>query len=871
MRHLSLVFLWACILVCALGQAVRADDSPPADGPAPYAKFIDGAEAQHGLFTLWNKKGHVYVEIANTQLGKDFIQSAAPANGLGGWAMVWGEAMFAQTRLIQFTRTGNKIVITWPNTYFVAPEGSSRERSVQQSFSPSVVALAPIVAVDDVGGRVIFDAAPFLGDMLNLTANLKQNLGTTEPDQVYHLDPDRTYFGPSKSFPDNVIIEADQTFAADNPQVVDTVPDPRSIQMRVRYNIAQPPDDKDYMPRIADDRVGYVASPYLSFADTHRHDNNVNYIVRWNMQPSDPTKSISPAKHPMVFYLSNTIPDEYRQTVRESLLEWNPAFAKIGISDAVQVRDQPNDPTWDPDDIRYNVVRWVSEAYPSFGAEAQWIYDPRTGQLFHTGILVDAVEGSGPLNSWEYYIQPARGTSNKSWMHPVSYAMFKTAETNFGRVALSLMNNMDATTEFQYTLESLKSTILHESGHDMGFQHNFIGSDAYSAKDLQNHAFTSRMGVATSVMEYAPLNLWPKGKGQGHYWQTVLGPYDYYAIKWGYGRVPGARTPQDELPTLNRWASVWSNPLYRFASDEDVSYGNGHAIDPRVSWNDLTSDTLGWCGTQMDMAHNLMQVVDRRWPRPGHSFQEQRDAFGWLLVRYASCADIDEHFIGGEYISRAHKGDPGAAAPLQAVSRSEEQRAFQSLDRYLFAQSAWNFKPSLLNGLVYAEQAPLWGGNWAYNPPMRHDVAIAQIAAALQTNELGLMFQPTMLQRLDDLAMKTSPGQTMSLTDLFDWTQKSVYGDLRSTRFAPTQVRRNLQQWYARMLVTMWLRPVAGTPYDAQSLAGAKLVALQSDLRYAIGHKGLDELTNAHLQNLNNVVSRALDTRNVVPLTRPGM
>ncbi|HXN08346.1 MAG TPA: DUF5117 domain-containing protein, partial [Candidatus Acidoferrales bacterium] len=306
MRRIGFFLFCAAFLIISSVQAVRADDAD--SGPAAYTKFIVGAQSQPGLFTLWRKNGKVYVEVSKAQLGSDFIQSAAPANGLGGWALVWGEDMVAQTRLIRFTRTDNKIVITWPNTFFKAPAGSSRERSVEKSFSQSVVALTPIVAEDALTGKIVFDAAPFLGDVVNMTANLKQSLGTTDPDQTYRLDADRTYFGPTKAFPQNVIIEADQTFIAAANQTVDTVPDARSIQFRIVYNIALPPNDGDYMPRIYDDRLGFVASPYLKFGNDRHVDQNVNYIVRWNQQPSDPTKPISPAKHPMVFWLSNTIP-----------------------------------------------------------------------------------------------------------------------------------------------------------------------------------------------------------------------------------------------------------------------------------------------------------------------------------------------------------------------------------------------------------------------------------------------------------------------------------------------------------------------------------------------------------------------------------
>ena len=864
-RSTRVMSLLAVLLAISFLPAARADDADTT--PAPYAKFTAGAQSQSGLFTLWRKNGKVYVELSSAQLGKDFVQSAAPANGLGGWAIVWGEAMFAQTRLVRFTRADNKIVITWPNTFFKAPEGSARARSVEQSFSPSVAAVAPIVAEDASSGKIIFDGAPFLTDVLGMTTVLKTALATTDPSQTYKLDTDRTYFGPTKAFPENVIIEADQTFEADTPNAtVDTVPDPRSIQLRIVYNIAQPPDDKDYMPRLYDARVGFVASPYLKFGDDRKVDQNANYIIRWNMQPSDPTKAISPAKHPMVFWLSNTIPDEYRPTIRESLLTWNKAFEKIGISQAVQVRDQPDDPNWDPDDIRYNVVRWVTEAYPSFGAEAQWVYDPRTGQLFHTGILLDAVEGYGPPGSWQYFVTPARGMPRRGILAAQSYAMGKFAESSFGQVALTLMDRMDVQTQHQYTLDAIRSTVLHESGHDMGFQHNFIAANAYTAGDLQSMHFTQSEGVATSVMHYAPVNVWPKHEGQGTYWQTVLGPYDYYAIKWGYERIPGARSPQDEEPTLNRLAENWSKPSYMFASDEDVSWANGHAVDPRVEWFNLTNDTLAWCGTQLGLTQSLMHVVDQRWPQAGKPYEQERNAYGWLLVHYLRCDDMALHFIGGEYLSRAHKGDPGSTLPLQPVPRAQEQRAFGLLNQYLFSENAWHYRPSLLNSLVYTEEAPVWGGLWAYNPPPRHDIPIVQIAGDAQQGAVEQIFQPLMLQRLDDLAMRSSPGQTMSLADLFDWTQSGIYGDLRSKEYAPSEVRRNLQQWYARYLIGVWLRPDPGTPYDAQSLARLKLVQLQSDVRAALGRSGQAEMTRAHLESLNAVVSRALDTRNVVPM-----
>ena len=143
---------------------------------------------------------------------------------------------------------------------------------------------------------------------------------------------------------------------------------------------------------------------------------------------------------------------------------------------------------------------------------------------------------------------------------------------------------------------------------------------------------------------------------------------------------------------------------------------------------------------------------------------------------------------------------------------------------------------------------------------------VAEIAEGFAQNELTMMFQPLMFERLNDLSLKVKPGSTMSLTDLFDWTQSALYGDLGQSKLRSIgEVHRALQQWYARKLAQIWLAPAPRTPYDAQSLARAKLVELRHDVVSVLDRGGLDELTRAHLESLQDVVSRALDARLVVP------
>jgi hypothetical protein len=609
--------------------------------------------------------------------------------------------------------------------------------------------------------------------------------------------------------------------------------------MSVVYNIADPPGHADYKPRYADDRVGIYDDVYLSFDNDEVLSRKLRYIVRWDLQPSDPALPVSPASHPMVFYLSDSIPERYRPAIRAAVLKWNDAFLKIGISDALQVRDQPSDPDWDPDDIRYNVLRWVTEAGASFGADSQTLYDPRTGEEFRTGILISADVPLFAQRNWTYAVDPAR----------------------YGRSTDPMPQ--------KFLDDTWLGTILHETGHNLGMQHNFIGSLAYTAKELQDPAFTAKYGIASTVMEYAPLNLWPKPFGQGDYSQTVLGPYDYYAMHWAYAPVPGANTPEEELPTLRSWAAAWSDPRYRYASDEDVAWGDGHAADPRVEQGDLTDDPLGWCKVQFGLDRDLIAGLDAREPAPGEAYEAETDAFRMLMGRYDACALLPTHYIGGQYLSRAHRGDPHAAPPIVPVPRSEQRRAFDLLDTYVFSSDAWRLPPSLLQRLGYSE----WSGygyveyegygnlpQWAYDPPLRHDVPYAENIARLQNQALRFMFGPAVLARMSDAGFESTAPGAMRLADLFAWTHAAIFRELGGgTNVKPIDaLRRTLQARYTDVLVDLYQSSAAGVPSDARALARAELAGLDDATARALRGTGPDADTRAHLAWLRARVRGAL-------------
>ncbi len=261
------------------------------------------------------------------------------------------------------------------------------------------------------------------------------------------------------------------------------------------------------------------------------------------------------------------------------------------------------------------------------------------------------------------------------------------------------------------------------------------------------------------------------------------------------------------------------------------------------------------------MRIELLTSLGHRFDEYQDTHDDQRTAFELAMSPYMRCSNVAMHYIGGEYLSRAHIGDPRAHVPISPVSRAQSLRAFTILEQRVFGDSAWHFSPRLLRQLVYTEwvtdfpQLP-----WQYNPPLRHDEPVATVVEDLQQRMLTQMFSPTVLQRIDDFSLKYKANSTMSLVDLFAWTHRAVFADLRNGSIASAgEIHRSLQQWYARQLVEMVRKPADGTPYDAQSLARADLVQLRGEVSAAKRARNLDAMTRAHLDALESVASSKFD------------
>ncbi|NBP89511.1 MAG: hypothetical protein EBU59_13640, partial [Planctomycetia bacterium] len=195
---------------------------------------------------------------------------------------------------------------------------------------------------------------------------------------------------------------------------------------------------------------------------------------------------------------------------------------------------------------------------------------------------------------------------------------------------------------------------MHELGHTLGLRHNFKGSSLATLAEINAPNAGKRKPATTSVMDYIPVNIVPKGKPQAAYYQTQLGVYDRWAIEYGYKPHSGSR-PEDEKEALEKIASRSGEPLLTFATDEDTESGDP---DPLSNRYDLGSDPIAFAKQRAALVQEVIPQLVERFTADDTGYERVRQAFGVLLAAHGQAAFIASRLIGGLHGSRSHRDDP---------------------------------------------------------------------------------------------------------------------------------------------------------------------------------------------------------------------
>jgi hypothetical protein len=424
--------------------------------------------------------------------------------------------------------------------------------------------------------------------------------------------------------------------------------------------------------------------------------------------------------------------------------------------------------------------------------------------------------------------------------------------------------------------QMIKEVVMHEVGHSLGLRHNFKASTMLNNEQLNDPAITRVKGQTGSVMDYNPINIAPKGQKQGDFTTTTIGPYDYWAIEYAYKPIDS-----DEAAELKKIAARSPDPDLVYATDEDMFLD----YDPLVNVYDLSSDTLRFAKDRISLASELLKDLDSKVVKDGESWARVRGAFSILINQWGNGAYLAAEQIGGQHVSRDHKGKDGHD-PIVPVKEAKQREALAFLADQILSDKAFKFSPALLRRLVRerwydSDMMFFFGGGVDY--PINEEIL------GIQKIVLGQCLAPDVLARLQNQELSADVGsEPLKMAEVFRALTDGVWselakaaadssGDGKGRNLALSTIRRNLQREHLRRLCTMVLgnrrSPYddlfgfivffggASLPADARSLARMHIKEISDRIDKTLDQKDLtlDDTTRAHLQECRHRIQKVLD------------
>ena len=777
-----------------------AQEAPPLD---QYVATLDG---DPGLFNAYtSKEGKIFFEITERHFNKDFLIITQMARGIGESFLLTGFPLGSQ--MVTFRFRNNRIELIARNPYFRATEGTPQGRMVERGFRESILAVLPIVAAKPKEGRYLVDVTRlFLSDP-GLSSVLPFVYGVG-----FRLDPSRSSIVSVKGFPRNVELEVDLTFAASRPFSSRALPSAASLPVALHYSVLALPE-QPMKPRLADDRVGYFTTTFKDYDRQGDRTNAVRMVNRWRLEKRDPYAPLSEPVKPIVFYLENTIPEEFRSYIKAGVEEWNKTFEAAGFRNAIIARDQPDDPDWDPGDVRYSTIRWVPSVDAVFAIGPSDV-DPRSGEILNSDILVvsdwiRALTGENDLlvqSPLEFLDREAEALKMANLLNP-EYAQ-RLCAYGAGLIPyLQLLRytlmadgviGLDGKVPQEYVGAALKETVMHEVGHALGLRHNFKASTTTPYDKLQDVQYTRRYGVSASVMDYNPPNISPDRSQQGEYYSSTVGTYDVWAIQWGYLPIGGESLAQQH-PQLQAIAEEHFKSDHYYGTDEDaILYP--YALDPSINPWDLGSDPIAYYrGLQRLVDQLWMGLEDRLIPEGGELWP-LRNAVNALLFQQTQGYFYAVKALGGLRVTRAHKDDPMGLTPLQVLPAWEQRQGLRFVLEAFTPQILRDFPKELLDKAT-PERWWDWASGWRFGT--RFTYPIHDIITGIRVRVLQMAFWPERLARIRDNAYRSDEPNPFTLDELFQGFTDTIWGDVFEGWPTLDSFQRAIQSAYLDLLITM--------------------------------------------------------------------
>ncbi len=802
-----------------------------------------------GLFNIYQDTttGKTYLEITEDKIGKEYVYFAYVLDGIldAGYA----RGGYKDNSVFKIVRYFDRIDFILQNTNYYFNKNTELSKAENANINQPLFYSEKIAALtaDDKSKKktyLIETDNLFLGENLTQIKPTKMPTDKADAFTLGTLSSKKSKYLSINNYPENSDIAVEYIY--ENPSPVnngtDEVTDARFVSVKLQHSLIEVPQN-NFKPRYDDPRVGYFIEKVTDQTSTSATPWK-DLIHRWDLQKKDTNAKISEPVKPIIWWIENTTPKEFRPIIKNAVLAWNEAFETAGFKNAVECYEQPDTASWDAQDIRYNVIRWTSSPRPPYGGYGPSFVNPRTGQILGADIMLEFIYLSNRLPYEKLYdVAALDNLQPESTLNYDNCAYGEAMHQNilFGTQIMNAFDFSDIDKD-EFIKQALYDLVLHEVGHTFGLNHNFIGSQLHSPQQIQDPVLGATIGLTASVMDYTIPNISPDKTKQGVFFDIKPGPYDKWAIQYGYVNTVN---DSEEKETLQKILAESVKKENRFMNDADDMRSVGRGIDPRANLYDMSDDAIGYAIGNIKMVNDALPKLLKRYSTPNKSYHELRNGYLALSGHYARSLNVIGRYIGGVYVNRNFVGQDTSSKPFTPVPYTEQKRAMQALTQYAFSKNAFKTPNNIYTYLQMQRRG--YDFRRENEDPKIHDRILNTQRAVLDE-----LLNNTVMLRLTDTKLYGNKYSVNAM--LKDVTNGIFIEDLGAS---VSTIRQNLQEEYVSRLLNI-VDTKSAYAYTSKSAAFGEV---QRILTWMEANTGGDPATAAHRAHIVYLINSALDTK----------